>query len=105
MVQALKKPYPGAPLPLVTMGSKGFNVSSSGQDSQARIPQFFNFVGSNAGDGHTVNKSPVNVSATSSRISKSPLASTPELQKRPKEGGERGREMRSGNVYYYVMTL
>ena len=49
-VQALKKPYPGAPLPPVTMGSQGFNIGSSGQDSQARIPQFFNFIGSNAGN-------------------------------------------------------
>ena len=82
-VQALKKPYPGAPLPPVTMGSKGFNVGSSGQDFQARIPQFFNFVGSNVGNEHAVNKTPVNLSATTSMKSKSPPESTPELQKRP----------------------
>ena len=69
-VQALKKPYPGAPLPPITMGSKGFNVGSSGQDSQARIPQFFNFVGSNAGDEHVVNKTLVNVAASPSMKSK-----------------------------------
>ena len=75
-VQALKKPYPGAPLPSVTMGSKGFNVGSSGQDSQAQIPQFFNFIGSNAG-----NKTPsVNVPANPSIKPKSVLDTTPELQ-------------------------
>ena len=51
---ALKKPYPGAPIPLVTTG---FNLGQKGQEFQARIPQFFNFAGSNAGN----NASPVSV--------------------------------------------
>ena len=79
-VQALKKPYPCAPLPPLTMGSKGFNVGSSGQDSQERIPQFFNFVGSNAGNEHVVNKTPVNVAATPSMKSKAVPNATPEDQ-------------------------
>ena len=57
------------------MGAKGLNVGSSGQDSQARIPQFFNFVGSNA-----VNKTPVNVAAARSMKSKSIPDTTPEIQ-------------------------
>ena len=45
-LSALRKPYPGAPPPS-NWGSMGFNVSTSVvQDSQARIPQFFNFIGS-----------------------------------------------------------
>ena len=41
---ALQKPYPGAPIPSV---DKGFNLEKQGQDQQARIPQFFNFIGAN----------------------------------------------------------
>ena len=41
----------------------GFNASTLVvQDSQARIPQFFNFIGSNVGDAQAVKKPPVNVS-------------------------------------------
>ena len=48
-VSALRKSYPGAPPP-ANWGSMGFNASTSVvQDSQARIPQFFNFMGSSAG--------------------------------------------------------
>ena len=75
-VQALKKPYRGAPLPLVNMSSKGFNVGSSGQDSQARIPQFFNFVESNSGN----NTSLVNVVAAPSMKSKSVPDTNPEIE-------------------------
>ena len=79
-VQPLTKPYPGAPLPPVTRGSKGFNVGSSGQDSQGGIPQFFNFVSLNVGDEHAVNKAPVNVAAPPSMKSKSVLDATHEIQ-------------------------
>ena len=41
---ALQRPYPGAPPPPAT---KGFNLGEQGQDQQAKIPQFFNFIGSN----------------------------------------------------------
>ena len=41
---ALQRPYPGAPLPSAT---EGFNLGEQGQEHQAKIPQFFNFVGSN----------------------------------------------------------
>ena len=41
---ALQKPHSGAPLPLST---KEFNLGEQGQDHQAKIPQFFNLIGSN----------------------------------------------------------
>ena len=41
---ALQKPHPGAPLPPAT---KEFNLGEQGQDHQAKIPQFFNLIGSN----------------------------------------------------------
>ena len=40
-VQAFRKPYPGAPNVTSLGGSAGFNLSSSGQATQAKIPQFF----------------------------------------------------------------
>ena len=43
-VQPCKKPHPGAPLPPAT---KEFNLGEQGQDHQAKIPQFFNLIGSN----------------------------------------------------------
>ena len=42
--QALKKPYPGAPILPSQMGSMGFNAGSKSQESQAKIPQFFNLL-------------------------------------------------------------
>ena len=38
------KSHPGAPLPPAT---KEFNLGEQGQDHQAKIPQFFNLIGSN----------------------------------------------------------
>ena len=73
----MTKPYPGDPTPPVTMGSKGFNVATSGQDSQARIPQFSNFVGSHVGYEQAVNKT--NVAATSPMKFKSVPNPTPEI--------------------------
>ena len=72
-VTALKKPYPGAPTPVnpdVTT-CRGFNA---GKDGQSKIPQFFAW-GSDA-----VNKTPVNVAATSSMRPKSVPKTTPEIQ-------------------------
>ena len=40
-VQALRKPYPGAPNVTSVGKSAGFNLSSSGQATQAKILQFF----------------------------------------------------------------
>ena len=40
-VQALRKPYPGAPNVTSVGGSAGFKFSSLGQATQAKIPQFF----------------------------------------------------------------
>ena len=61
-LSALRKSYPGAPPP-ANWGSQGFNVSTSvAQDSQAKIPKFFNFVGSSDADAQTVKKTFVNVS-------------------------------------------
>ena len=48
-ISGLRKSYPGTPPP-ANWGSQGFTVSTSvAQDSQAKIPQFFNFVGSSSG--------------------------------------------------------
>ena len=41
---ALEKPFPGGPLPPAT---KGFTLGEQDQEHQAKIPQFFNFIGSN----------------------------------------------------------
>ena len=92
-VQALKKPYPGAPLPPVIMGWKGFNVGSSGQDSQARIPQFFNFVGSSDADAQAVRKTSVNASVPPSVPMTYPnMQSEPGYYISPFDGEKRMRE-------------
>ena len=70
---ALKKPYPRAPTlvnPDVIV-CRGFNAE---KDGQSKIPQFFAW-GSDA-----VNKTPVNVAATSSMRPKSVPKTTPEIQ-------------------------
>ena len=60
-VSVLRKSYPGAP-PLANWGSMGFNASTSVvQDSQARIPQFFNFMGSSSGVSQAAIQVPANV--------------------------------------------
>ena len=67
-LSALRKSYPGAPPP-ANWGSQGFNVSTSvAQDSQAKIPQFFNFIGSNADDAQAVKKTSVNVCSVPAKI-------------------------------------
>ena len=76
-LSALRKPYPGAPPP-TNWGSQGFNVSTDVQDSQAKIPQFFNFIGSRTDDVQVANKTSVNVSASSSQIPNSVLEEYPE---------------------------
>ena len=61
-VSALRKSYPSAPLP-ANWGSMGFNVSTSVvQDSQACTSQFFNFIGSSAGNEQSLRKAPANIS-------------------------------------------
>ena len=62
---ALRKPYPGAPTPVSQSVPvcQGFNVpKSAAQDSQAQIPQFFNFIGSSDAGAQAVKKTSVNVS-------------------------------------------
>ena len=57
----LRKSYPGAPPP-VNWGSMGFNASTSVvQDSQARIPQFFNFIRSSSGVSQAAVQVPASV--------------------------------------------
>ena len=60
-VSALRKPYPSAPPP-VNWGSQGLNVTAQmTQDSQAKIPQFFNFIGSSSGVSQAASPIPANV--------------------------------------------
>ena len=60
-VSALRKSYPGAPPP-VNWGSQGFNVTAQvAQDPQAKIPQFFNFIGSSSGVSQAASPIPANV--------------------------------------------
>ena len=64
-VTALRRPYPGAPTPVSQSVPvcQGFNVPKSvAQDSQAQIPQFFNFIGSSDAGAQAVKKTYVNVS-------------------------------------------
>ena len=63
-MSALRKSYLGAPPP-ANSGSQGFNVSSNVQDSQARILQFFNFIGSSSGNVNAAIEVPVTKSADS----------------------------------------
>ena len=65
----MEKPYPGAPIPSV---DKGFNLGKKGQDQQARIPQFFNFIGSN-------------VEKTAPKSGKSDAQAVPVTEKSPEE--------------------
>ena len=77
---ALKKPYPGAPnLPVTT----GFNMGNKGQEAQARIPQFFNFIGSRTDDAQAARRIRVNVTASLSRIPNSVPEKYPETQCEP----------------------
>ena len=78
--QALKKPYPGAPIQPSKTGPMGFNAGLKNQDSQAKIPQFFNFIGSNVGEASTVHN--VNVSTAPSMKTKFSPDATLELQNR-----------------------
>ena len=78
--QALRNPYPGAPILPNNRGSMGFNARSKGRDSQAKIPQFFNFIGSNASEASTVHD--VNVSTAPSMKTKFSPDATLELQNR-----------------------
>ena len=69
----LKKPYPGAPTPVnpdVTV-CRGFNAR---KDGQSKIPQFF------AWGSDPVNKTPINVAATSSMKPKFVPKTTAEIQ-------------------------
>ena len=60
-VSVLRKSYPGAP-PAANWGSMGFNASTSVvQDSQARIPQNFNFMVSSSGVSQAAIQVPANV--------------------------------------------
>ena len=60
-VSALRKSYPGAP-PQANWGSMGFNASTSVvQDSQTRIPQFFNYIGSSSSVSHATIQVPASV--------------------------------------------
>ena len=81
-LSALRKPYPVSPPP-ANWGSQGFNVSTNVQDSQAKIPQFFNFIGSRTDDVQAANKTSVNVSASSSQIPNSVPRKYPEVQCEP----------------------
>ena len=76
-VSTLRKSYPGAP-PLVNWGSQGFNVTALvTQDPQAKIPQFFNFIGSNTGTIHAATEIPITRSADSLTKEKPPPDSVP----------------------------
>ena len=66
-MSTLRKSYLGAPPP-ANWGSQGFNVSTNVQRSQARIPQFFNFIGSGTDDVQVANKTFVNVFTSSPQI-------------------------------------
>ena len=77
---ALKKPYPGAPNLPVTVGS---NMGNKGQEAQAKIPQFFNFIGSSAGNVHAATEVPVTKSAGSPMKEKSSLNSAPDHPNKP----------------------
>ena len=73
----LQKPYPGAPnLPVIA----GFSMSNKGQEAQARIPQFFNFIGSRTNDAQVARRMLVNVTAPLSRIPNSVPEKYPETQ-------------------------
>ena len=62
----LKKSYPGAPPP-ANWVPEGINVSKSAvQDSQATLPQFFNFIGSSSGISQPIVQPPANVDKTTS---------------------------------------
>ena len=69
-LSAFGKSYPGAPPP-ANWGSQGFNVSMNVQDFQAKIPQFFNFIGSSVGNVHDATEVLVTKSADSPRKEKS----------------------------------
>ena len=79
---ALRKSYPGAPPP-TNWVSQGFNVSMNVQDSQAKIPQFFNFIGSRTDEVQAANKTSVNVSASSSQIPNSVPEEYPQTRCEP----------------------
>ena len=79
---ALRKPYPSAP-PLANWGSQGFNVSTNVQDSQANIPQFFNFIESSAENVHAAIEVPVTRSDDSQRKEKSSPNSALDHPSRP----------------------
>ena len=60
-VSALRKSYPGAPLP-ANWGSMGFNVTTPvTQAAQAQIPQFFNFIQSSSGVSQATFQAPASV--------------------------------------------
>ena len=67
-----EKAIPWCPYSTVTTG---FNLGQKGQGSQAKIPQFFNFVGSNAGN----NASPVSVGFETA-VDKTTVAVTPSMR-------------------------
>ena len=77
-LSALRKSYPGAPPP-ANWVPQGVNVSTSAvQSSQATIPQFFNFIGSNAGNVLVTTGAPIMPFAISQIKEKSPPSSVPE---------------------------
>ena len=59
-------------------------MSTNVQDSQAKIPQFFNFIGSRTDDIQAANKTSVNVSASSSQIPNSVPEEYPETPCEPR---------------------
>ena len=82
-LSTLRKSYPGAP-PLANWGSQGFNVPTSvAQGSQAKIPRFFNFIGSSAGDVHAATEVTVTRSADFSVKEKSSPISVPDHPNKP----------------------
>ena len=71
-LSALRKSYPCAPPP-ANWVPEGFNVSKSAvQDSQAIIPQFFNFVGSSSGMPQITVQKPANMKRKNFNILISP---------------------------------
>ena len=58
-------------------------MSTNVQDSQAKIPQFFNFIGSRTDDVQAANDVPVTKSADSPMKEKSPPNSAPDHLNKP----------------------